>query len=134
MAVMGFRHVSLGSSTVQLHDSLGSRRACAYSETGLGSQKGERVRGMYYRRTALCCPSFVGKRTKCKGLSQRNVSSLQWEAFSREVVHIWVANVSLMTKMLKRRCGNLSKTSMLGFGRTGKATGQIYQCWRRICR
>jgi hypothetical protein len=28
MDVIGFLYVSLGSSTVQLHDSLGSRRAC----------------------------------------------------------------------------------------------------------
>jgi hypothetical protein len=32
--------VSLGSSTVQLHDSLGSRRACACSEAGSSSQNG----------------------------------------------------------------------------------------------
>jgi hypothetical protein len=29
---------SLGSSTVQFHDSLGSRRACACSEAGFSSQ------------------------------------------------------------------------------------------------
>jgi hypothetical protein len=31
MDVIGF-YVSLGSSTIQLHDSLGSRRACVCSE------------------------------------------------------------------------------------------------------
>jgi hypothetical protein len=30
MDIIGFLCVSLGSSTVQLHDSLGSRRACAF--------------------------------------------------------------------------------------------------------
>jgi hypothetical protein len=32
--------VSLGSSTVQLHDSLGSRHACSCSEAGFSSQNG----------------------------------------------------------------------------------------------
>jgi hypothetical protein len=35
MDVIVFLCVSLGSSTVQLHDSLGSRRACSCSEAGL---------------------------------------------------------------------------------------------------
>jgi hypothetical protein len=34
---------SLGSSTVQLHDSLGSRRACACSEASFSSQNVDRV-------------------------------------------------------------------------------------------
>jgi hypothetical protein len=38
MDIIGFLCVSLGSSTVQFHDSLGSRRACACSETGFSSQ------------------------------------------------------------------------------------------------
>jgi hypothetical protein len=43
MDVIGFLFVSLGSSTVQLHDSLGSRRACACSDTGFSSQNGDRA-------------------------------------------------------------------------------------------
>jgi hypothetical protein len=41
MDVIGFLCVSLGSSTVQLHDSLGSRRARTCSETGFSSQNGD---------------------------------------------------------------------------------------------
>jgi hypothetical protein len=41
--VIGFLSISLGSSTVQLHDSLGSRRACACSEDGFSSQNGDRA-------------------------------------------------------------------------------------------
>jgi hypothetical protein len=40
MDVLGFLYVSLGNSTVQLHDSLGSRRACACSEAGFSNQNG----------------------------------------------------------------------------------------------
>jgi hypothetical protein len=43
MDILGFLCVSLESSGVQLHDSLGSRRACAYSEAGFSSQNGDRA-------------------------------------------------------------------------------------------
>jgi hypothetical protein len=38
MDVIGFLCVTLGNSTVQLHDSVGSRYACACSEAGFSSQ------------------------------------------------------------------------------------------------
>jgi hypothetical protein len=41
MDVIGFLCVSLGSSTIHLHDSLGRRRACACSEAGFSSQNGD---------------------------------------------------------------------------------------------
>jgi hypothetical protein len=43
MVVIGFLCVSLGSSTVQLHDSLASRRACAWSEACVNTQNGGRA-------------------------------------------------------------------------------------------
>jgi hypothetical protein len=45
MDVIGFLCVSLVWSTVQLHDSSGSRRACICSEAGFSSQNGDRVSG-----------------------------------------------------------------------------------------
>jgi hypothetical protein len=50
MDVIGFLCVSLRSSTVQLHYSLGSRRTCTCSEAGLNSQNGDHAWGIYYRR------------------------------------------------------------------------------------
>jgi hypothetical protein len=41
--VIGFMCISLGSSTVQLYDSLGTRRACACSGDGFGSQNDGRA-------------------------------------------------------------------------------------------
>jgi hypothetical protein len=41
--IVGFLCVSLGSSTIQLHDSLGSRRACTCSEAGFSIQIGDRA-------------------------------------------------------------------------------------------
>jgi hypothetical protein len=43
MDVPCFLCVSLGSSTVQLHDSLGSRYACANSGASFGIQSGDRA-------------------------------------------------------------------------------------------
>jgi hypothetical protein len=69
MDVIGFTCVSLGSSTVQLHDILGSRRACACSEAGFSSQNGDRVWGVYYRRPAFCFVFFLW----AKGLSAKDI-------------------------------------------------------------
>jgi hypothetical protein len=43
MDLIGFLCVSLDSSTVQLHDILGCRNACACSEAGFNSQNGDRA-------------------------------------------------------------------------------------------
>jgi hypothetical protein len=42
MDVIGFLCVSLRSSIVQLHDSLGTRRECVCSQAGFSSQNGDR--------------------------------------------------------------------------------------------
>jgi hypothetical protein len=62
---MGFLCVSLGSSTVQLHDTLGSRRSCVFSEAGFSSQNGDSVGGVYYRRAAFCYV-FCGQKDSMK--------------------------------------------------------------------
>jgi hypothetical protein len=43
MEFIGFLCVSLGSSTIQLHDNPGSRRAYACSEAGFSSQNDDRA-------------------------------------------------------------------------------------------
>jgi hypothetical protein len=43
--IIGFLSVSLGSSKLQLHDSLCSRHACSCSEAGFSGQDGDRVDG-----------------------------------------------------------------------------------------
>jgi hypothetical protein len=65
--VIGFLYISLGSSTIQLYDSLGSRSACACPDAGFSSQNDDRAPGVYYRRIALCCAVFWGQ----KGSMQR---------------------------------------------------------------
>jgi hypothetical protein len=52
IGVTGFLCVPLRTSTVQLHDSLRSRRACARSQAGFNGQNGDRAYGVYYRGTS----------------------------------------------------------------------------------
>jgi hypothetical protein len=40
MDVVGFLFVSVGSSTVQLDDSIGNRCACIFAEAGFSGQNG----------------------------------------------------------------------------------------------
>jgi hypothetical protein len=67
MDVLGFLCVSLGSSIVHLHDSLGNGRACACSEAGFSSQNGDRVCGCSTEEQRSVVRFFVGKRTQYKG-------------------------------------------------------------------
>jgi hypothetical protein len=67
MDVRDFLYVSLGSSTVKLHENLGSRRACACSEAGFSSQNCDSAWRVHYQRAAfsrgfLC----LDKRNQCK--------------------------------------------------------------------
>jgi hypothetical protein len=62
MDVIGFLCASLGSSTVQLHDRLGSRRSCACSEAGFSYQNGVRASGVYYRRAVFSFAFFCGQK------------------------------------------------------------------------
>jgi hypothetical protein len=132
--VIGFLCVSLGSSTVQLHDSIRSRRTCLCLEAGFSSQNGDRAWGVYYWTAAFCCAFFCEE----KGLNSKDIHKEMFPIYggkclSRKAVHNWVANVSLTTKRLKRRCEEVAGTTvkrLLGcrFRRTGKAMGQVYEC------
>jgi hypothetical protein len=65
MDVIGFLYLSIGNSTVQLDDSLGSRRACACSQASFSSQNGDRV-----TEEQLSVVRFCGQMmTSCKGYS-----------------------------------------------------------------
>jgi hypothetical protein len=114
---IGFLSALLGSSTVQLHDSLGIRGACACLEADFSSQNGDRAWGVNTeeRRSGVC---FLRER----GLSAKDIHKEMLPVYgrkclSRKAIHNWVANVSLMTKRLKRRFrsswDNNQKTSIL---------------------
>jgi hypothetical protein len=99
MNKIGFPCVSLGSSTVQHHDSLGSRRACICSEAGFSSQNGHRAWRVCYEKQR----SFLSFFLCTKGLNAMDIHKEMFPVYvgkciSRKAVHNWVANVSLMMK------------------------------------
>jgi hypothetical protein len=51
------------------------------------------------------------------------------KCLSRKAVHNWVANEEVETELRK-----WMRLLCCGFQRTGKAMGQVYQCWWRMCR
>jgi hypothetical protein len=75
--VIGFLCLSLGSSTVQLHDNLGSICACSCSEAGFSSQNGNRASGVYYRKAEFSCALLWAK-----GLNVENIH--------KEIVPVYV--------------------------------------------
>jgi hypothetical protein len=104
MDVVGFLCVSLGSSIVQLHDSLGGRRAWACPEVGFNSQNEDRSWGVHYRKAAFFCAFLWAKGPNAKDMNKEMFPVYGGMCLSRKAVHNWVANVSMMTKKFKRRC------------------------------
>jgi hypothetical protein len=110
--VTGDLCVPLGSSTVQLHDNLGSKSSCACSEARFSRQNG-------YRRAVFCSAFFIlqGKLLIANDINKETFPLYGGKCLSLKTVNSWVTNVSLMTKKLKRRCGsgsdNSKKTSVL---------------------
>jgi hypothetical protein len=64
MEVMRFLLVSVGSSTVHLHDRLRSRRACACSEAGFSSQIPTVLEECPILRVTFCC-AFLWPKGLC---------------------------------------------------------------------
>jgi hypothetical protein len=102
MDVIGFLRVSLGSSTVLLHDSLGTRRICACSEAGFSSQNGDCLRSVLPNNSVLF-ETFMGKRLNVQNINKEMFLVYGGKCLWRKAVHSWVANISLMTKRLERK-------------------------------
>jgi hypothetical protein len=103
---MGFLCVTLGSSTIQFHDSVGNRWTCAYSVACFSSKNGERAWGEYYRRATFCCAFFLWAR----GLNTKEIRKQMFPIIVGSVYRVkrfttdsrnWtlVAHASLTTKM-----------------------------------
>jgi hypothetical protein len=138
MDVIGSLYVSLGSSTVQHYDSLGSRHACTCSEAGFSSENGDRAWGVYNQRTAFCCAFFfredsmqrvfikkcflfmVGCLCRVKRFTTGSINSL------KDVRKSQVMPEQAETTIKRLQCCR--------FWHTGKAVRQVYQCWWSICR
>jgi hypothetical protein len=136
--VIGFLCVSLGSSTVQLHDSLGSRQACTRLGTGFSNPNDSRVWGVYYRRAKFCCAYFCLQ----KDSMQRKFIKKCFLFTVGSVCH--VKRFTTWWKMFRwwrrgwNRGAEVAETTVnrhlyCGFRRTGKSMRQVYHCRWRIC-
>jgi hypothetical protein len=82
MDVIGFLCVSLGSSTVQLHDSLGSRHTCAQSEAGFSS------RGVCTTEEQRSLVRLLwANGLSAKHIDKEMVPVYGWKYLSRKAVH-----------------------------------------------
>jgi hypothetical protein len=91
--VKGFICVSLGSSTVKLHDSLGSRRARSCSEVGFRSQNGHREECSTEKQHSFVRLSWA------KGPNANNIHKVMLPVYggkflSRKAVHSYVEKFS----------------------------------------
>jgi hypothetical protein len=100
MDIIGFLYVSLGSSTAQLHDSLGSRCTCSRSVADFNSQNGDRDWCVYYQRAAFCCAFFYGQKDstqrifikKCFLFAIRSVCHVKRFTTGWQTFHRWCWN------------------------------------------
>jgi hypothetical protein len=100
MDVIGFLRVSLGNSTVQLH-------AHAHVQRLLTVVNMTTVLEVCTTEEQRFVVSFLWSKELSAGDIHKEMFSVcGGKCLSRKAVHNWVANVSLMTKRSKRRCGS----------------------------
>jgi hypothetical protein len=138
MDVIGFLCVSLGSITVQLHDSLRSRCACACTEADFGSQNGDRAWRCTNEELRYVVRFFCGQKDsmqrifikKCFLFTVGSVFHVKrfttgWQTFRRW--RGWNGGAEVAETTVRRLL-------CCQFRRTGKAIGHVYQWWWRTCR
>jgi hypothetical protein len=87
MDLIEFLCVSLSSDKVQLHDSLGIRRACACSEAGFNSQNGDLARSVLLKSNVpLCVFSFGVRRHNAKDIYKEMFPVYGGKCLSRKAV------------------------------------------------
>jgi hypothetical protein len=141
MYVIGFLCVSLGSSTVQLHDSLGSRRACSYSMEGFSSQNSYHAWGVYYRRVAFSC-GFCGQKDSMQRIFINRCFLFTVGSVCHLKRFMTGSRNPLMDVENRRWCNRGAEVAETAvkwllcweFRRAGKAMRQVYQFWWRLCR
>jgi hypothetical protein len=109
MDVTGFLYVSLGSSTVQFQESLGSRRALSRSEAAFNSQFGDSAWGMYVitESIVLLCVFFFEVGGRQKGSVHRNAE--KWFLF----IVGSVCRVKLFITRSRNSLKNVRKSQMM---------------------
>jgi hypothetical protein len=111
MDVMCFLGVSVFRRTVQLHDSLGSRRACVCSEADFSSQNGDRawMCTTEEQRFVVCFLFLWTKGLNTKDIHKEIFPVYGWKCILCKAVHV-LARKSPSTLESRRwcpaRCGN----------------------------
>jgi hypothetical protein len=134
--------VSLGSSTVQLHESLGSRRACACSEVRFSGQNYDRAWRLYYRRAEVCCELFCRQKDSMQRIFIKMFPVYGGKCLSRKAIQNRVQEFSQGRSKAAddaRPGAEVAQTTVkrllcCGVRRSGKDIEQMYQCWWRTCR
>jgi hypothetical protein len=141
MDVIDFLYVSLGSSTVQLHDNLG-RRACACSEASFCGQN-DHAWGVYYRRAAFSCAFFCGQKNqvqrifirKCFPFTVGSVCHVQrFTTGSRNSLKDFRKSQMMPDQVAMFRLRQMQRLLCCGFRYTCKAMVLVSQWWWRIGR
>jgi hypothetical protein len=134
IGIIGFLCASLSSSTTQLHDSLGSRRAC--TEAGFSSQNGDRALSVHHQRAALCCALFCGKNDsmqrifikKCFLFTMGSVCCIKWFTTGSRNSLKNVRKLQMMPNKGEEVAGTtVKRLPCCGFWCTGKAMGHVYR-------
>jgi hypothetical protein len=106
MDIIGFLCVLLGSSTVQLHDSLGIRCACTCSGAGFRSHNGDHAWVCTTKeQRSVVCFFLWAEGINAKDIHNKMIPVYSGMCLSHKTVHNLVANVSLIMKRLKQRYG-----------------------------
>jgi hypothetical protein len=90
MDVTGFLSASLSSNTVQLHDSLVSRHACAYSEAGFSSQNGDHVSGCTTEGQHSVVRFLWAKKLNAKDIHKEMFPIYGGKCLLHKAIHNWV--------------------------------------------
>jgi hypothetical protein len=137
MDVISFLCVLLGSSTVQLHDSLRSRRACMCSEAGFSSPNRDCLRTVVPKISAVLCGFLWTKLLHAKDISKEMFLLYGGKCLSHKAVHNWVEKFSQGRSNVAddaRPGAEVSETTIKRLLCCGKAMGEVYKYSRRICR
>jgi hypothetical protein len=132
MDVTSFLFVSLGSSTVQLHNSLCSRRACKFSEASFNSQNADRTLGIYHRRAAFSCAFFLwGKGLNAKDIDKEKFPVGGGKCLSNKAVHNWIEKCSPGRSKIAD-CARPGRPVEIATGATVQQVEELIRADRRI--
>jgi hypothetical protein len=141
MDVISFLCGSLGTSTVQLHDSLSSRHVCACSEAGFSSQMATMHEACTIKEQRSVVWFLWAKGLNAMDNHKEMFPVYGGKCLSHKAVHNWVEKFSRCSKVADDARPSTIAVEATGkrllccrFWPTGKAMGHMYQCWWRICR